>query len=182
MSLKTNHLYWQEVCVCVCVGGEVLQNGTGSPPSKSLHRMSKVICGELGKEVHLKTSLEHVYNILRCLILLWTVDSFLPLKSMWELPAKQKRKWGRSSWTPKRASKSWLKSPNVRWPGLGDNLVCHKKRGICVNSPTILAIQIFPLEWNILSLPISSPVKGGCKLNSQSTQSSWELSVIIIAC
>lgn len=102
-SLKPNHERWQ------LMGGEKknLQNGTGCPPSRSLHRMSKVICGELGREVYLKTSLEHVYNILRCLILLWTVDSFLPLKSMWELPAKQKRKWGQSAWTPKRASKSW---------------------------------------------------------------------------
>lgn len=54
----------------------------------------KVICEELGKEVFLKTSLGLVYNILRCLILLWTVDSLWPLKSMWELPAKQKEEAG----------------------------------------------------------------------------------------
>lgn len=89
MSLQPSYVRWQ------LVGGKTsLKPGLAICLPNYFTACQKVIYEELGKEVHLKTSLGLVYNILRCLILLWTDDSFLPLKSMWELPAKQKEEAG----------------------------------------------------------------------------------------
>lgn len=95
ISLNPNHARWQ------LVGRKKNspKSGLVVQPPKYFTGCQKVICEELGKEVHLKTSLELVYNILRCLILLRTVDSFWPLKSMWELPAKRREEAGPESLT-----------------------------------------------------------------------------------
>ena len=89
MSLQASYVWWQ------LVGGKTpLKAGLAICLPDYFTAYQKVIYEELGKEVYLKTSPGLVYNILRCLILLWTDDSFLPLKSIRELPAKQEEEAG----------------------------------------------------------------------------------------
>ena len=171
MSLQPSYVWWQ------LVGGKTsLKPGLAICLPNYFTACQKVIYEELGKEVYLKTSLGLVYNILRCLILLWTDDSFLPLKSMWELPAKQKEEAGPACLT--KEPQELFRSQDMRQPERGNGPESQEKlRQLAtstVSTRPVLAIWMFPFHCDVLFISIFIHSRIHANGHSQSTQRGME--------
>lgn len=128
MSLQPNHVWWQ------LVGGKISpKSGLAIRPPSYFTACQKVICEELGKEVYLKTSLGLVYNILRCLILLWTVDSFFAIE-VYVRVASQAKGGSRARVLDQRTPESWL--DHKMWDNQREGITQNSKKswGICISS------------------------------------------------
>lgn len=128
MFLQPNHVWWQLV-------GEKIspKSGLAIRPPNYFTACQKVIYEELGKEVYLKTSLGLVYNILRCLILLWTVDSFFAIE-VYVRVASQAKGGSGATVLDQRTPESWL--DHKMWDNQREGITQNSKKslGICIRS------------------------------------------------